>query len=69
MRAEIVAVVRACTVPPESIALVTSAIVTRAIVTAIGSAPSAGAASARRAEHPVSAALIENTAVTHARMT
>jgi len=38
MRAEIVAVVRACTVPPESIALVTSAIVTRAIVTAIGTA-------------------------------
>ena len=43
MRAAIVAVVRACTTPPESIALATSVIATWAMVTAMGSAASAGA--------------------------
>ena len=69
MRAVIVAVVRACTTPPESIALATSVIATWAMVTAMGSAASAGAAAARRAEHPASAALIKSAAVTPATMT
>jgi hypothetical protein len=69
MRAAIVAVVRACTTPPKSIALATSVIATWAMVTAMGSAASAGAAAARRAEHPASAALVKSAAETPATMT
>jgi hypothetical protein len=68
MRAVIVAVVRAWTTPPESIALATSVIATWAMVTAMGSAESAGAAAARLAEHPASTAL-KSAAVTPATMT
>jgi hypothetical protein len=58
-----VAVVRACTTPPESIAVATSVIASCATVTAMGSAVSTVALSARAAEQPVSAALVRNTAV------
>ena len=69
MRDAIVAVVRACTTPPESIALATSVIATWAVVTAMGSAASLWAASARGAEHPASAALIKSAAAAAATMT
>ena len=47
MRDVIVAVVRACTTPPESIALATSVIATWAMVTAMGSAASDGGGGGR----------------------
>ena len=69
MRAVIVAVVRAGTTPPASIAPATSVISAWAMLTAMGSAASAGPAATRRAEHPDSVALVKSVAVTPTAMT